>query len=172
MKTLQCIFVTGLISFLLIPFELIAEPYLGAGVSRVEASITGTAGGEANGFKIYGGTQVDSLGWEASYQEFGDIAIRPSDSVMSGQSFNFSMLAYLEMNPSFDWYFRLNMSLWELDIDTFLGPFNDSGSDISYGFGGQFVINKQLNFRIEYEIYDDLNSKDLDILSFNLLYVY
>lgn len=151
--------------FLLFPHQAMAGGYFGVGMAQVNASVSGLGDlGDDNGIKIYGGTRDGNFGWEVTYQDFGDIDV--AGLVLSGETLNLSMLGYIPMGQTFDLFGKLSLLTWNLD----LSGLTDSGVDLGYGFGGQVNVAKNMSFRVEYELYNDLSGIDYDLLSFSVAF--
>lgn len=167
----KALFLTGAMFFIFSNPVMANEGYFGVGIAKVEASIFGIDAGDANGFKIFGGSRSGAIGWEVTYQDFGDVdggAFGGIDG--TGDTLNFSMLGYLSAGQSFDLFGKISLLNWDVEI---LG-LSDSGTDIGFGFGGQFNTGNNMSVRVEYEIYEGLDwyGADLDLDLFSVSAVF
>lgn len=156
--------------------------YIGGSVGKsdfddgnvVPALITsGTVDGSDTGFKIFGGYQFNKqfgveIAWvdlgKASYSgTFGGAPVTGGSLETSG--LNFSVVGTLPLNPSFELFGKVGFFMWEAKANDVTGgvPFSakDDGTDVSYGIGLGFNINKNFSVRVEWEQFEAVDKVSL-----------
>jgi OOP family OmpA-OmpF porin len=147
--------------------------YLGAsiGQSNVDISSGGShVDGDDTGFKIIAGIRpLDHFGVEVNYVDLGEV----SDGAFKAESDALSAYAvgFMPVGPV-DLFAKAGLVNSDTSLKGSVGEaFKSDGTDFSYGAGVQFRL-LSLSARVEYEVYDVDNVKDLNLLSFGLTYTF
>ena len=64
---------------------------------------------------------------------------------------------------------KVGLFMWDAEISTNLGSFDDDGTDIMFGVGGAFKFTPQLSVRGEWERFD-FDGDDVDLFSASIIY--
>lgn len=135
---------------------------MGSGLSHVD--------GDDTGFKVIAGIRpLDHFGVEVNYVDLGEV----SDGEYKAESDALSAYAvgFLPVGPV-DLFAKAGLVNSDTSLKGSVGEvFKSDGTDFSYGAGVQFRL-LSLSARIEYEIYDVDNVKDLNMLSVGLTYTF
>ena len=127
----------------------------------------------STGFKVIGGWRfLDWLSVEGGYVDFGsgDDDVLGETIETDANGLTVSAVGFLPIGP-IDVFAKVGVIDWDLDVQTTsLGSFGDSGTDLAYGFGGQFRLGS-LAFRLEYEIFD-FDGSDVDLLSAGITWTF
>lgn len=114
-----------------------------------------------SGLKLYGGVNLSqNLGIEFAYVDLGEFA----NGIFEQDGLSFQVVGYLPLTQTFDFFGKIGFFAWE--VRAF--GLSDSGTDLTYGFGGQVNINEQLAIRGEWETFKDISGGDVDLLSIGL----
>ena len=117
------------------------------------------------GTKIFGGYNFNkNFGVEATWYDFGKA--KDSGVTVEADGIGFTANGYLPLSNEFSLFGKIGLLMW--DADTNVGV-SDDGTDILYGFGGMWNLNKQFALRVEYEK-ADLDDGDATFLSFGFSY--
>ena len=140
---------------------------------------SGTVHGTDTGYKIFVGYQFNqNFGLEFAYVDLGEASYRGSYfglSVTGGtvkvSGLNISAVGTLPLNPSFALFGKVGMFSWDAKANDITGgvPFSgkDDGTDLSFGLGASYNINKNVSVRGEWERYQAIG--DIDLLSVGLV---
>ncbi len=113
------------------------------------------------GWKIFGGYRFNRfLGLEAAWLDLGEVSGRNYKVETTG--FSFQGVASLPMGPVFSAFAKLGAIAWKQD-NRVIGQNRDrSGTDVSWGFGGQLrLFDNRLGIRLEWERFESDLSVDL-----------
>lgn len=133
-------------------------PYLGFALSESDDDILNETD---SGFKLFGGyTLSPNLGVELAFVDLGEF----SSGNLEQDGLSVHLLGYLPVSQSFDLFGKVGFFNWEVRAS----GLTDTGTDISYGFGGEVRVSNQLAIRAEWETYDDVSGGDVDLFSLGL----
>jgi OmpA-OmpF porin, OOP family len=180
---------------LLVMSGLIAAPqawgqfYIGGSVGKSDFDdgnavpdliTSGTVDGSDTGLKIFGGYQFNkNLALELSYVDLGKASYSGTflGAPVTGGSvdttgLNFSVVGILPLNPSFELFGKVGFFMWEAQArDTTGGvPFSgkEDGTDVSFGIGASYNINKNLSVRAEWEQFKAVDT--ISLLSLGIVF--
>ena len=60
----------------------------------------------------------------------------------------------LPVSNNVDLYGKLGLTMWDAELCSPFGCISDDGTDIVFGFGGNFAVSNKVDLRAEYEIAD------------------
>lgn len=121
------------------------------------------------GFKIYGGFQFNKyLGAEVGYADGGKatfsgsgipaLGIGPFSGDVKATAFTFAAVGTLPLNESFALTGKLGLAAWDskasANVAGLSGSISDSGTDLLYGVGARYNLNKNWGVTLEYEVVD------------------
>ncbi len=167
------------------------------GLSIVDA--TSTLDDSDTGFGLAGGYQVNrNFAAELAYVDLGEISYSANGTVTDGvddfdaglgldQSASgpvFSVLGIVPIGERFSVFGRLGVALMSVDADATVSIDGESASDsagtdrsnLVYGIGGEFSINRRFGVRLGWDRYAEVGSDDLagevdvDLISLGLRY--
>ncbi len=144
------------------------------------------------GWRVALGFDVsDYFAVELGYVDLGDVGIRLTAEVSDAEQFlasakklhpnsadgyTLSGVYRYPLSQNFNLSGRVGVFSWDGDFDSVLldsnqsvGDNNISGSDLYFGFGGEYHLNKRTAVSIEWERYE-LDNEDSDLFSVNLRY--
>jgi hypothetical protein len=135
---------------------------IGAGGSHVD--------GDDTGFKIIAGIRpLDHFGVEVNYVDLGEV--KDGDFKAKSDALSAYAVGFMPVGPV-DLFAKAGLVNSDTSLKGSAGEaFKSDGTDFSYGAGVQFRL-LSLSARVEYEIYDVDNVKDLNMLSFGLTYTF
>ena len=143
-----------------------AEPYFGLGISRVDSSTTSNADtGDANGIMLYGGNRFDTIGFEISYSDLGDIDVPHTSLVISGNLLKIQASFNTTFSDTFNLFAKLGIAIPDIKSN-FGWSYNDT--ELAWALGMNYQFSQRFAFRIEYEEYNDMDGLDLNLLTFSL----
>jgi OOP family OmpA-OmpF porin len=110
------------------------------------------------GFKIFGGFQFNKyLGAEVGYVDFGKFAVTSSTGDLSATAYTLAGVGTLPLNESFALFGKVGMWSWKSKSSA-PNIEGDSGSDVFYGAGARYNLNKNWGLTLEVEQYDSNDS--------------
>lgn len=113
--------------------------------------------------KFFGGYNFSpNLGGEIAFVDLGEF----SSGNLEQDGLSFHLVGYLPVSQTFDLFGKFGFFNWE--VRAF--GLSDTGTDLSYGFGGEIHLSNQLGLRAEWETYDDVSGGDVDLFSLGLNY--
>lgn len=128
--------------------------YVTGSVGLTSASADGGYEGNATGFKLGGGyvftPNIGIEGYWIDHGETDDSGVKVDTSAIV-----VSAVGMFPVNPQFDLFGKVGMAMWdgEAKAEGFGSTSND-GTDVTYGFGGAFHLNDQMDIRAEFEMVD------------------
>jgi OmpA-OmpF porin, OOP family len=137
-----------------------ADMYVG--VNAGSAKIDSPDFDSSSSFALLGGyTFNENVAAEIAYSNFGSesgLGITSKSSAVS-----ISGVGSFPFNEQFSLFGKLGFASTTLDV----AGVSDSKSDLTYGFGGQFNVNKQIGIRVGYDVYKvgSVNSVDQKVTS-------
>lgn len=143
-----------------------SENYFGASVGQSEVDVPGYD--EPTSYKIFGGLREDSIGVELAYIDIGEFKISGPGGTGSIDVFGIELSAvgFLPVGDNFDLLGKIGLFYWEVDATLNNAPFgSNDGTDLAIGFGGQFKATDNLALRAEYQIFNDVDDSDIDMIS-------
>jgi OmpA-OmpF porin, OOP family len=141
---------------------------------------SGTVDGSDSGFKIFGGYQFNkNLALELAWVDLGKASYSGTflGAPVTGGSvdttgLNFSVVGILPLNPSFELFGKIGFFTWEANArDTTGGvPFSGKadGTDVSFGIGASYNINRNLSVRAEWEQFKAVDT--ISLLSLGIVF--
>jgi OOP family OmpA-OmpF porin len=180
---------------LLVASGLIAAPqawgqfYIGGSVGKSDFDdgnaipdliTSGTVDGSDSGFKLFGGYQFNQhFGVEMAWVDLGKASYSGTflGAPVTGGSvdtsgFNFSAVGTLPLNPSFELFGKLGIFFWDAKASDTTGglPFSgkDDGTDVSFGIGASYNINRNFSVRAEWEQFEAVDS--ISLLSLGIVF--
>jgi len=156
------------------------------GATSVAASVNNTD----TGWKLFGGYQLNkNLGFEAAYVDLGSfnsnatyatLAGSPYQSKTDGKGFLLSVVGTLPVSDTVAIFGKIGAFSWDLDAtaSTSLAStsLSASGTDLAYGLGANWQINKTIGLRAEWERFQDIGGKngfnqhDVDLYSIGAVF--
>ena len=165
-----------LITALMVTGNVNAAFYMGGsyGYTKYEDlcdSVSGEAGAtcddEADGYKIFGGARISpNLAFEAAYMDMGDATASTSISnrTLGVTGLNFSALGIYPLSKSFELFGKIGLMFWEAETEVTgtvggeeSGTTSVNDSDLNFGFGGSFIVNKTFALRAEFERFHNIS---------------
>lgn len=156
-----------------------------AGATGVAVTVDNTD----TGWKLYGGYQLNqNIGFEAAYVNLGSATANATYSTLAGSpvqtntdadGYLLSVVGSLPLGDKFAVFGKLGAFVWsaEASATTSLGPVSLSGdgTDLAFGLGANWKINKSIGLRAEWERFQNLsvdgsNERDVDLLSLGATY--
>ncbi|NOU01776.1 MAG: outer membrane beta-barrel protein [Gallionella sp.] len=147
----------------------LAENYIGVNVGSAKIDLSGAS--NTSSFALLGGFGVnENVAIEVAYTSFGkDNAANGS---IKSKGVSFSGVGSYPINEQFSVFGKLGFASTTVDVTVLTGPFAGSGSSsktgLTYGFGAQFNVNKQVGIRAGYDSYkigDSSSSSDQNVMS-------
>lgn len=151
-----------------------------AGVTGVIASVDNTD----TGWKLFGGYQLNkNIGFEAAYVNLGSLTANATYSTPAGSpvrssadadGFLLSVVGTLPVSDTVAIFGKVGAFVWNVDAtaSTTLATVSASGdgTDLGYGLGAKWQINKSIGLRAEWERFQNLSvdggpERDVDLLS-------
>lgn len=121
-----------------------------AGVNVGSAEIDSTGFSSTTSFGLLGGyTFNENVAAEVAYTNFGTKDLGFGFSYKSS-ALSISGVGSYPINEQFSVFAKLGFASTTLELTGF--P-SESKSDLTYGFGGQFNVNKQIGIRLGYDVY-------------------
>jgi OOP family OmpA-OmpF porin len=132
------------------------------------------------GFKIYGGFQFNKhLGAEVGYVDFGKVGFSgsafgiPVTGDTGLTAFTIAGVGTLPLNESFALFGKVGLWSWSATGSATAGGVSvsadDSGSDVFYGVGARYNLNKNWGLTLELENYDSSDDSVM-LTSFGVRY--
>lgn len=134
-------------AFVAVP-AVAADMYVGVNVGS--AKIDSPGFDTTTSFALLGGyTFNENFAAEVAYSNFGSKDIGFGLTYKSS-ALSLSGVGSLPLNEQFSVFGKLGIASTTLELTGF--P-SESKSDLTYGFGGQFNVNKQIGIRLGYDVY-------------------
>jgi OmpA-OmpF porin, OOP family len=137
------------------------------------------------GYKFFGGYQFNrNVGLEVAYVDLGKASYSGSyvdngqtvivtDGKVEVTGFNLSAVGAWPVSPNFDVFGKIGFLAWEDKASDISGgiPFSDTidGTDLSFGFGANWHLTKNVRFRLEWERFR-VDKTDADLFSIGAVY--
>ena len=143
------------------------------GMTSIDVDTSGLPGvsidDSDSGFKIFGGFQFNKhLGAEVGYIDFGSYPVTAgSTGDLSATAFTVAAVGTLPLNESFALFGKAGIWMWESD-SSIPGTTGSDGSDIFFGAGLRYNLNKNWGLTLEVEQYDSDDS--ITMTSFGVRY--
>lgn len=149
--------------------------YMGAayGMTSFDLDTTGVTNAAVDdsdsGFKIFGGYEF-TKNWaaEVGYVDFGKAGVSgsvlgiPFSGDVGVTAFTFAGVGTMPLNESFSLFGKVGLWAWDakVNVSTGLGAgsADDSGTDLFFGGGLRYNLNKNLALTLEVELYDSDDS--------------
>ena len=162
-KYVLAIFMAGISSM------AVADPYGGLAIGKVDHDLDGFS--KPTGFELYLGNQFNkNVAAEISYVDFGDASdnIAPVWTV-SASSIGVATKIIAPMSDTASLYARVGVHAWDAQLDEagWGTLVKDSGTDLLFGFGGQFSLNENVTFGVRYTTYK-LDDEDTSIFGVDI----
>ncbi len=144
--------------------------YLGATFGPSEVDVNGYD--DANSYRIFFGAEAsDNLAIETGFVDLGTFDVTGTSASVDAWGVDVSLLGKLPVSDSVSLFGKLGFFIWDVE-GTIPGLLiaTDTGTDITYGFGGEFDFSNQLSGRISWDFYSDVSGGDIDVVSFGVLY--
>ncbi len=150
--------------------KALADAYIGVAAGQAEIENV-----DDGSMKIFGGYRGGNFGFEAAYHDLGkqsetDPFLGTASIEVTGMEV--SAAGFLAANPSFDFFGKIGLFLWDGDFSlTGFPTVQEDGNDLILGIGAQFKPARNVSIRGEYQI-TELGVRsveaDVDILSIGL----
>lgn len=115
------------------------------------------------GIKFLLGYQASSnVSVEAAYVDLGTFF-----GVFSESGLALNAVGMLPAGDNLSIFGKIGLFSWEFES----GGFSETGTDIAYGFGLDFTVNKQISLVAEYEVFDVFDA-DVSLLSLGLKFYF
>jgi len=158
------------------------------GMTKTEVDMTGVSNPvkdeSDSGFKIYGGFQFNKhLGAEIGYVDAGkasfsgtaipSLGIGAFSGNVKSTAFTFAAVGTLPLNESFALTGKIGLAAWDakasVNVAGLSGSTSDSGTDLLYGVGARYNLNKNWGVTLEYEVVD-VSDGSVNMTSMGLRY--
>ena len=162
--------------------------YLGGSLGQSEVEIEGCGGGVScdekdTAWRILGGYQINrNFAVELAFHQFGDASASGPGGRIDFESNAFELvgLGALPIGSQFSVYGKAGLYRGETKVTgstVLTGPLDikETNTDLTYGIGAQYDINRQLGVRAEWQRYtnmgDDatIGESDVDVMSVGLV---
>lgn len=121
-----------------------------AGINVGSAKIDSPGFGSTTSFALLGGYSFnENFAAEVAYTNFGSKDY-PTVSGVKSSAMSVSGVGSLPINEQFSVFAKLGIASTTLEATGFAST---SKTDLTYGFGGQFNINRQVGIRLGYDTY-------------------
>jgi OOP family OmpA-OmpF porin len=112
-----------------------------------------------SGFKIYGGFQFNKhLGAEVGYVDFGKFPVTAGGSGdLSATAYTLAGVGTLPLNESFALYGKVGLWMWK-SKSSIPGTTGTDDSDVFFGAGVRYNLNKNWGLTLDLEQYDASDS--------------
>ncbi|MDX1527701.1 MAG: outer membrane beta-barrel protein [Gammaproteobacteria bacterium] len=123
------------------------------------------------GFKVFGGLKVNQyFGAEIGYADLGEASVSGPGGTATAEvdGFQFAAVGSYPIEQ-FSLLGKVGFYIWEGEISTPVGSFDDDGTDFMFGIGGAFHFSPQLSIRGEWERFD-VDGDDVDMFSASVIY--
>lgn len=129
-----------------------AHPYVGVGFGSVDSDFSRQ---DDLGLKLFGGYRINkNFAAEVGYVNFGDeTASRGQDTLY------LSVLGIAPINNQFSIFGKVGFHSWDDDVT------GNDGTDIMWGFGVSYKLDKKISFRLEHEIFEDAAINEISLTS-------
>ncbi len=123
------------------------------------------------GFKVFGGFKFNQyFSAEAGYVDLGEATASAPGISLSTEVDGFQIAAVGSYPiEQFSLLGKVGLYIWDGEVNTTIGNFDDDGTDIMFGVGGAFHFNPQLSLRGEWERFD-IDGDDVDMFSASIIY--
>ena len=139
---------------------VIAEPYIGLDIGKADLD---DSYDKATSAFIYGGYDMESFAVEAGVVPLGYYTHSTLDSSIQIDGFKVDVLGKLRMGSRFTAFAKLGYYSYTLKPELSGTPLAESdGNTVAYGLGVMMDVGQTLKARISYEVYDDIESLDVD----------
>ena len=129
-----------------------AHPYIGVSFGNVDSDFSRN---DDLGLKLFGGYRINrNFAAEAGYVNFGDeTGSRGQDTLYV------SVLGIAPINNQFSIFGKVGFHSWDDDVR------NSDGTDLMWGFGVSYKLDKKISFRLEHEIFEDAAVDEISLTS-------
>ncbi|WP_047533781.1 outer membrane protein [Methylotenera sp. N17] len=114
------------------------------------------------------------FGVEGQYTGIGKVTDNVSGSAKA-DALSLSAIGYLPVNEEFNLYGKLGVAATKSTVSSSLSPMNDaSRTSVTYGFGGQYNLNKDIGMRLGWDHYNaavDMSSGNKHNINANVVSV-
>lgn len=161
MKKLMTLLFTVVLASNIFGNAAMAENYFGVGIGS--ADLEGT---DDTSTKIFGGFRNTNYGFEAAYHDLGkqEESVIGLTASIEVTGFELSGVGYLPVSPTVDFFGKLGLLLWDMDLNlTGFPSVSEDGSDFIYGLGLQYNSPNNFALRLEFQITTlDVAGVDID----------
>jgi OOP family OmpA-OmpF porin len=147
--------------------------YAGVGVGQADWDLIGE---EDTSMKLFGGYGFNpNIAVEFGYLDLGEAEISGGGASASATADGFTLAGVGMFPVSSNVNILAKIGLFNWDAEAEVNLFgtvmraDDSGTDVFYGFGAQFDVNKSVAIRAEYEIYD-IDGEDVDNIGLSAVF--
>lgn len=126
---------------------------------------------EDTSWKVFGGWEMNSnIAFEAGWVDFGEVSGTVAGSAVSAEADGWTLAAkgILPVNEQFGVFGKFGTIIWDVEGSGAASDFDDDGTDLMYGLGGQYMFTDQLGIVGEWEWYDI--DSDIDLFSIGALF--
>lgn len=123
------------------------------------------------GYKVYGGYQFNSwLSGQIGYARLGDFASEIDSGDVEVDGFEAAAVGRWPFTDYLSAFGKVGAFAWDTSVD---GPGinieDDSGTDVSYGVGLEWMVDEQFGTRFEVERFADVGGEDIDAASLGVI---
>ena len=159
------------VAALILPATAIAaglKPYAGISLANSEGDLLDST----STFKVFGGGRAENLAIELAYVDLGDVTVTGPGGTASidASGLEASVAGFWPVGGNFELFAKGGLFAWSVDVSATLVGFGfiagtDSGTDLTFGVGGQFRVSDTVAVRVEYQQFNDVSGIDYDYLS-------
>ncbi len=123
-------------------------------------------------FKVFGGGRAGNAALEVAYVDLGDVVVSGpgGTAAIDASGLEISLAGFWPMGGRFELFAKGGLFVWSVDVSADLVGLGfiagtDSGTDVTFGIGGQFSVSDRVAVRLEYQKFLDVSGIDYDYLA-------
>lgn len=134
--------------------------FIGASIGTADDEVLNE---DESGFKLFGGYRFTrNIAGEIAFVDLGSYF----GGFLDQYGLAFDVMVILPVADNFEFFAKAGLFSWTVET-----PFaDDDGTDLMYGLGAQFNVNRNIGLRIEYEEFTDVSGGDVSLISAGVSY--
>jgi OOP family OmpA-OmpF porin len=127
---------------------------------------------EDTGWKLYAGAQLNkNAAIEFGYGDFGEVRATAAggSATVESTSLFVAFVGIAPLGETVNLLGRIGFHRWDIEAVGTAGQADDSGTDLTFGFGASFGLGKAAALRAEWERYE-FEGDDVDLLSLGVTF--